>query len=209
MRRVGAALRAIRIRRRLRQQDVAAKARVSRRLVGEVERGSETLSLVELEAIAEVLGARLDLSVHWHGADLSRLLSARHSTMHEHIARAFARHEGWTAEPEVSFSIFGERGVIDILAWHPERRSVLVVELKTELAEVQLLMSKMDQRTRLAVRSKFPADGRAVRRWLRDPVGTIAALSFLPDVQPRAHKAGIPTARRVRQRPEAGDRRAP
>ncbi|TME84643.1 MAG: helix-turn-helix transcriptional regulator, partial [Chloroflexi bacterium] len=70
MRRVGAALRAIRIRRRLRQQDVAAKARVSRRLVGEVERGSGTLSLVELEAIAEVLGARLDLSVHWHGADL-------------------------------------------------------------------------------------------------------------------------------------------
>ena len=158
---------------------------------------------------------------------------------------AFARLEGWTAQPEVSFSIFGERGVVDILAWHPERRSLLVVELKTELAEVQLLMSKMDQRTRLAariarergwearhvacwviladgrtnrrrvanhrtvLRSKFPADGRAVRRWLRDPVGTIAALSFLPDVQPRAHKPGIPTARRVRQRPEAGDRRAP
>src|SRR5204863_910446 len=41
---------------------------------------------------------------------------------------------------------------VDILAWHPERWSLLVVELKTELAEVQLLMSKMDQRTRLAAR---------------------------------------------------------
>lgn len=35
--------------------------------------------------------------------------------------------------PEVSFSIYGQRGVIDILAWHAATRSLLVIELKTEM----------------------------------------------------------------------------
>jgi len=29
----------------------------------------------------------------------------------------------------------------------------------------------------------LPADGRALRGWLQDPIGTISALSFLPDMQ--------------------------
>ncbi|HET9614114.1 MAG TPA: hypothetical protein VFP22_04800, partial [Candidatus Limnocylindrales bacterium] len=56
----------------------------------------------------------------------------------------------WQFEPEVSFSIFGERGVIDALGWHPDSGSLLVVELKTEIVDVKELMASMDRRMPLA-----------------------------------------------------------
>jgi hypothetical protein len=49
----------------------------------------------------------------------------------------------------VTFSHFGERGVIDILAWHAETRSLLIVELKTELVDPQGLVATMHRRVRL------------------------------------------------------------
>jgi hypothetical protein len=70
--------------------------------------------------------------------------------MHEEMARWFAELDGWAAEPEVSFSIYGERGVVDILAWHDASRSLLVVELKTELVDVNELMATLDRKRRLA-----------------------------------------------------------
>jgi hypothetical protein len=70
--------------------------------------------------------------------------------MHEVMAQTFAALEGWLAEPEVSFSIYGERGVIDILAWHPKARTLLVIELKTELVDVNELMGSVDRKGRLA-----------------------------------------------------------
>jgi hypothetical protein len=52
----------------------------------------------------------------------------------------------------VSFSIFGERGSIDILAWFPATRVVLVIELKTAIADLQELISSLDRKIRLAPR---------------------------------------------------------
>jgi hypothetical protein len=37
----------------------------------------------------------------------------------------------------VTFSIYGERGSIDLLAWHSETRTLLVVELKSELTSIE------------------------------------------------------------------------
>jgi len=70
--------------------------------------------------------------------------------MHEVMAKTFAVMEEWLAEPEVSFSIYGERGVIDILAWHARAHSLLVIELKTELVDVNELMGNVDRKGRLA-----------------------------------------------------------
>ena len=84
------------------------------------------------------LDARVDMFVRWHGGDLPRLLGARHARLHEGIAgRFFGDLPSWVVEPEVSFSIYGERGIIDILAWHPTRRILLVIELKTEIVDVE------------------------------------------------------------------------
>lgn len=68
----------------------------------------------------------------------------------------FERLVDWEIAPEVSFSIYGERGVIDVLAWHGPSRTLLVVELKTEIVDVNELMGKADQRRRLA--GKIAAD---------------------------------------------------
>lgn len=58
----------------------------------------------------------------------------------------------WLLEPEVSFAIDGERGVIDIVAWYPSHRSLLVIELKTDIVDVNELIGSMDRRRRLAWR---------------------------------------------------------
>ena len=70
--------------------------------------------------------------------------------MHEVMANVFADRHDWAAEPEVSFSIYGERGIVDILAWHPTRRSLLVIELKTEFVDINELMGSVDRKRRLA-----------------------------------------------------------
>jgi transcriptional regulator with XRE-family HTH domain len=117
---VGRALRAIRIRKRWRQEDLAAAAGTSRWTVARLERGRiDELSVARLRGIVEALGARLDLVLRWQGADLDRLLNARHAALHGAVVGLFADLEGWSLTPEVSFSIYGEGGIIDILAWHP------------------------------------------------------------------------------------------
>jgi transcriptional regulator with XRE-family HTH domain len=218
--RIGSMLRAIRIRKRWRQSDLAARARVSRWMVLRIEHGRlATVPIGKLRAVAAALDARIDAVVRWQGGDLPRLLGARHSRMHEAMARFFGDLPDWTAEPEVSFSIYGERGIVDILAWHPSRRILLVIELKTEIVDVNELLGTLDRKRRLAVdiarsrgwrplaiatwvvvangrsnrraiaehaavlRAKLPTDGRAIRAWLRDPTGSVNALSFMPSVQ--------------------------
>jgi hypothetical protein len=51
---------------------------------------------------------------------------------------------------EHSYSVFGERGRIDLLAWHNRTRTMLVIELKTEMGDAQALLGTLDVKTRLA-----------------------------------------------------------
>ena len=113
-------------------------------MVARIERGAfASIPLGKIRHLAETLGARFDTIVRWQGADLGRLLDARHAAMHETMAKLLGGLDGWVFEPEVSFSIYGERGIIDILAWHPGRRMLLVIELKTEVVEVSGLLGTM------------------------------------------------------------------
>jgi transcriptional regulator with XRE-family HTH domain len=149
--RVGSALRAIRLRKRWRQKDLAARAKVSPTMIVRIEHGRLAgVPLGTIRRVAEALDARLDTIVRWQGGDLGRLINARHAAMHEAMARMFETLADWHAEPEVSFSIYGERGIIDILAWHPTRRVLLVIELKTELVDINDLMGSVDRKRRLA-----------------------------------------------------------
>jgi transcriptional regulator with XRE-family HTH domain len=149
--RIGSGLRAIRVRQGRTQKEIAAIAHVSRFVVGRIERGRlGGIPLAKVRAVASALDARLDLVIRWQGGGLGRLVNARHSAMHDSIARAFEKLADWEIEPEVSFSIYGERGVIDVLAWHPARRCLLVIELKTELVDINELMGNVDRKRRLA-----------------------------------------------------------
>ena len=131
---LGALFRAVRIHLRLRQEDVAGKARVSQATVSRVERGHiGVLPINHLRAVAGVLEIRLDVVPSWRGGDLERLVNARHTALHERLAARIAGAPGWVSAAEVSFSIWGERGVIDRLAFHAERRVLAVFEIKPDL----------------------------------------------------------------------------
>ena len=151
--RVGAAIRAVRRRRGLRQSDLARVAGVSPSTVSRIERGHlASCTFLTADRVVSTLDIRLDLVPRWRGGELDRLLNAGHSAMHELIARRLSAVPGWRFAPEASFSVYGERGVIDVLAWHEVRRALLVVELKTAIVDVQDLLATMDRRRRLAVR---------------------------------------------------------
>ena len=150
--RFGSAIRSVRIRRRWRQADLAVRSGVSQSTISRLERGhSGTLTLDTIRTVAAALDVRVDLTPRWRAGDLDRLLNARHSALHELVASWFAAElPAWVLAPEVSFSIRGERGVVDILAWHPGRRALLVIELKTEIADANELVGTFDRKRRLA-----------------------------------------------------------
>ncbi|MBI3746337.1 MAG: hypothetical protein HY264_07430 [Chloroflexi bacterium] len=70
--------------------------------------------------------------------------------MADAVVHQFRAIPGWACRPEVSFAIYGERGVVDILAWHSERRALLVVELKTEIVDIGETLGTLDRKVRLA-----------------------------------------------------------
>jgi transcriptional regulator with XRE-family HTH domain len=147
---IGTSVRALRHKHGWRQEDLALKAGVSRGVVSRVERGLlANVSLGKLERVCEALGAQYVGTVRWTGADLDRLLDARHAALADAVT-AFVTSMGWAVVPEATFSIFGERGSIDLLAWHLATRTLLVIELKTELVEIDGLVSGVDRERRLA-----------------------------------------------------------
>jgi transcriptional regulator with XRE-family HTH domain len=148
---LGMLLRAVRIQRRLRQEDVARLARTSASSVSRIERGQfGTLPIEVIRRVAAVLEIRLDLVPAWRGGDLERVVNARHSALHERLADRLARAPGWVSAAEVSYSIWGERGVIDRLAFHAERQMLAVFELKADLGDPAGLVAQGDRYRRLA-----------------------------------------------------------
>jgi transcriptional regulator with XRE-family HTH domain len=152
-RRTARTIRAVRIRRQLTQEDVARRARVHRSTISRFERGfCGTLTIDVIDRVCAALEIRLDLVPRWRGGDLDRLLNAGHAALHEVVATYLATLPGWEVVPEVTFAINGERGAIDLLCWHAETGSLLVIELKTELVDMNDLLGSMDRRLRLAWR---------------------------------------------------------
>jgi len=150
--RLGRTARAIRLRLGLRQVDVSARAKVSRSVVSIIERGrTERLSIGTLEAVLAVLGARLESKLLWQGTELDRLIDAGHAALAASVKERLERWS-WHVRVEVSYSHYGERGRIDLLAWHPVAHVLLVVEIKTDLVDVQALLGSMDVKVRLAPR---------------------------------------------------------
>lgn len=170
---MGTVLRTVRIRRRWRQDDVAARAGVSQAQVSLAERGHlEDLTLRTLRRIGRALEVDLPIAPRWRGPDLDRLLDAGHARLVEIVIRDLTSH-GWETIPEWSFSHFGERGSVDIVAWHPTRQALLVVEVKTRIVDVQALLVSVDRKARLAAELLATERG-----W---PVARVGRLLVLPD----------------------------
>jgi transcriptional regulator with XRE-family HTH domain len=188
---VGRSLRALRHRRRWRQEDVGATAGISQDLVSLAERGRiDAMPLRRLRSLAAALDADVVVTIRWRAGDLDRLLDEGHAAMVGLLSERLERL-GWDIRPEVTYSIYGERGSIDLLAWHAATRTLLVVEVKTALTSVEETLRKHDVKVRLA---KQIAEERFGWR-----AAGIARLLVLPDA---------PTPRRRVERHSALLRRA-
>ena len=148
--RIGRSLRAIRIRLGLRQVDVAKRASVSRSFVSNLERGlARATDLSRIERVCRALGADLDVRIRWRGEGLDRLLDEAHAALVDAIV-AVLRSAGWVVELEVTFNDYGDRGSIDVLAWHPLQRALLVIEIKSVIADAQGTLAPLDRKVRIA-----------------------------------------------------------
>jgi transcriptional regulator with XRE-family HTH domain len=147
----GRGFKALRIRKGLRQEDLAAEAGVSRGAIARIEHGrAEKVTVETLERLARPLGARVVCRLTWQGEGLDRLLDADHAAIVERVVRILGDF-GWVVATEVSFNIWGERGSIDILAFHPGTRILLVVEVKSVVPYVQATLVTLDRKERLAI----------------------------------------------------------
>ena len=148
--RFGLSVRALRRRRRWRQLDLADRAGVSRAAISRIERGrADRLTLRTLNQIADALVARIDVRLLWNGEGLDRLLDEEHAGLVEAVIRELEAAR-WEPATEVSFSIRGERGSVDVLAFHPATSTLLVVEVKSVVPDLQAMLATLDRKTRLA-----------------------------------------------------------
>jgi transcriptional regulator with XRE-family HTH domain len=167
--RLGLALKAARVKRRMRQRDVARQAGVSDSLVSRMEHGDlDRLSLRAMRAVAAKLGVSLQIVPRSAGGTLDRVANARHAALGECVAAWIGDQPGWIVLAEVSFSIYGECGIVDLLAWHEASRSAVLIELKTAIVDVNELMGTLDRKRRLG--PQIAADhgfrARTVCAWL-------------------------------------------
>jgi transcriptional regulator with XRE-family HTH domain len=146
----GRGIRALRLRRRLRQRDLGGKAGVSRGVIARIEQGhADKVTVETLERVAAALGARVSCRITWNGEGLDRLLDQDHAAIVERVVKILSALD-WLVATEVSFNVYGERGSIDILAFHAAVRVVLVVEVKSVVPDVQATLVTLDRKERLA-----------------------------------------------------------
>jgi transcriptional regulator with XRE-family HTH domain len=166
---VGRVARVLRQRLGWRQEDVARNAACSQDEVSLLERGRiERMSLWRLRSLFRVFDADVVILVRWRGGSLDRLLDARHASLADAMIGRLVG-AGWVVQPEVSYSVYGERGSIDLLAWHEASRTLLVIELKTEVTSIEETLRRHDSKVRLGpgiARERFGWDPAVVARLL-------------------------------------------
>jgi hypothetical protein len=100
--------------------------------------------------LANELAARVHIRLDWNGEALDRLLDRGHAALVDSVVREL-RHHGWEIEVEATFAIRGERGSVDVLAWHEASRVLLVIEVKSVVPDVQATLMGVDRKARLGV----------------------------------------------------------
>ena len=93
----------------------------------------------------------------WRGADIDRVLDERHAQLVAVVAERLTLFT-WEVSVEVTFSEYGERGSIDVLAVRAPA-TTLVVEVKTEIASVEEMLRRLDMKARLAPKIVFDRHG--------------------------------------------------
>jgi transcriptional regulator with XRE-family HTH domain len=184
--RFGRGIRALRKRRRLTQADLGARIGWSRSKVSRIESGRlEGVGFDDLEDLASALDARVQLDLAWRGAAIDRLIDERHTALVDSTVRWLIGLGWdvlvWDVLVEASFSIFGERGSIDVFGRHPTG-ALLVVEVKASVGDANQTLIGIDRKVRLAPR--IARD----RGW---PAGAVGALLVIADTTTSRRRIGL------------------
>jgi len=151
--RLGATIRLCRERSGRRQIDIAEAGGVTRQCVSLLERGHvASFSVHTVRAIAAAVGVDLSFAARGRGAELDQLIDEGHSAMVNSVVASLGA-EGWETMVEYSFNDYGDRGSVDVLAWHPEERALLIVETKSRLADLQATCRSLDTKARVVPKS--------------------------------------------------------
>jgi transcriptional regulator with XRE-family HTH domain len=134
--RLGLSIRALRRHRGWTQEELAARSAVSQQAISTLER------------LTAALGARLEIRTLWQGEHLDRLLDRRHAELVETVGRCLVA-AGWEIAVEATYSVNGERGSIDLLAFHRAWSHLLVVEVKSVVPDIQAMLAGLDRKHRL------------------------------------------------------------
>jgi transcriptional regulator with XRE-family HTH domain len=189
--RIGQIARALRRRKRWRQSDLAGRVDCHQTTISRLERGHlATLSVELIRRIFVALEARFEGVVSWRGADVERLLDDRHAEIVDGLA-AFLATPGWLVIADETYSEYGERGSIDLLAVPEARSAAAVFEIKVDLSSIEATIRKHGEKARLAPTI-------VARRWGWRP-GNVGRILVV---------AGSRTSRRVVQHHEATFRSA-
>jgi transcriptional regulator with XRE-family HTH domain len=168
---IGRLFRMARFRRGWTQAELSTRARISPTVISRIEAGQASrYRLAVLQRHGDALGLRAEISVAGRGGEAVRLLDEEHAAVVEYVA-SILRNAGWLVDAEASFNHYGDRGRIDLLALHPESGTLLIVEVKTEVTDLQDLFGSLDVRERLAPRLA------ASRGWTVRHVATLLAVA--------------------------------
>jgi transcriptional regulator with XRE-family HTH domain len=142
------ALRATRRRRGWTQAQLGNRLRISRSEVSRWERSDlDECSVQDVQRWATALGAHLAIELRVDGE--RPLADARHAEIQDWAVRLL-RNAGWEVQAEASFNHYGDRGRIDVLAYHAGARAQLVIEIKTRIEDAQELLGRLDVKKRVA-----------------------------------------------------------
>jgi hypothetical protein len=169
----------------VRQCDLEGRSGVPRRRIGELEHGIvDHLSLDDLVKLTAALGATIDVRIRWNGEQLDRVVDAAHAATVAAVLERLTR-DGWDSVVEASFSVWGERGAIDVLGWHPATATLLVIEVKSVIPDLQSMLGGLDRKARLA--PKVAAD----RGWRPRAIGRLVVVADSPTSRGRVRRHDV------------------
>lgn len=140
------------------QRELGLRAGVSQAAISRLERGQPSgLGLEEIERIAIGLGGTLRITLETPFlADRARQRDRVHARCVAHVASRL-RGLGWLVETEVEIEGRNGPGWIDVLAFHAESGTMLVIEVKTEIHDfgrIQRTLAWYSRRAWLVARDR-------------------------------------------------------
>lgn len=122
---------------------------MSQALISRIELGRlEQVSLQRLRMVGATLDIAMSIDAWWRAGEIDRLIDRGHAALVEHVVGELRAH-GWLTRVEVTFNHFGERGSADVVAWHPQARILLIIEVKTRISDVQATASAFERKVRI------------------------------------------------------------